>query len=1065
MTGMSSKHSKNSSTNKGLAPIKRKQTQSQNSQSPSLTATLQAIINRHLEGENNIESDYRTFLKQSKAYPVAYANLAAICINTDRLEEAVALSEKAISLAPGYASAHLNHANALRQLQRLSEAVESFRKVIKLEPNNLEALLQLGNVLKQSGDSSEAIMMFKKFLEHHPKKSSVWLSLGELYITRQEWTEALENLNQALNLDPTNREGHFNRGLALRGQQRQLEQGAKEAFREAIQCSSNELTTCRNLARLLRQRGELDRAAEAWQAALVIAPNDPDSLFGLALLERHRQHPAEALNLLQQLVKNPEVSAAVWFELGIQQASVPNPEAAARSYAEAIQRDPGHAAARCNLAVLQIAKGNFIEAELELRQAIKHSPTLVDAHFNLGIALKGQSKIEEAKEKYIHVLDLNPNYVKASCNLAAIANEQGDPAQALRWLEKAMATAPSMLELYTNKATALMELGRNKEAQDTYRQALAHDPTFDMGWFGLANLLHGSGEHSEALRCYEQVIALKPTHLEAKANRGIQLLRLGRHDQALATLQEVASLAPQWPAGHYQLANVLLEMGNFEAALQCCDDALALNPNSPEAHSNRGVALQNLGRMEEAEASYRQAVQTNPKFADAYYNLGVLCKEQGRFQEAVQFYRQAIAIRPTYANALTNLVYLLSFSQIESQENILAATTDWVRQLCTPRLEPFRQRNIELDRPLRLGVISAEIGNHAVSYFLKSYLRHYDRSLTNIHLFPTINRAESEAQALFELVEGVTPLANVEHERARALVLEQNIDLLIDTTAHMRGNRLELLAERCAPVQAHWIGFHGSTGVPAVDWFIGDHEVTPGHFAHHFSERLWRLPRLWVCYTPPTDAPEPEPRADDAPVTIGTFNNLLKVGEQSLALFAAVLRAVPKATLVIKDRRCHDPYMRRTVLERLSAHGIATERIQLIERVADWKAHMRLYNTLDLALDTTPLNSGTTGFDALFMGTPLVALRGDWMGGRLTSAMLKALDCHAWVAESPDQFVTIVRDLLSDRGHLRRSRRDLRQRVLASHLCDGPGLAAMMDREFRLMAELHNSERAISQPA
>jgi predicted O-linked N-acetylglucosamine transferase (SPINDLY family) len=157
--------------------------------------------------------------------------------------------------------------------------------------------------------------------------------------------------------------------------------------------------------------------------------------------------------------------------------------------------------------------------------------------------------------------------------------------------------------------------------------------------------------------------------------------------------------------------------------------------------------------------------------------------------------------------------------------------------------------------------------------------------------------------------------------------------------------------------------------------------------------------------------------------------------------------------------------MRRTVLERLSAHGIATERIQLIERVADWKAHMRLYNTLDLALDTTPLNSGTTGFDALFMGTPLVALRGDWMGGRLTSAMLKALDCHAWVAESPDQFVTIVRDLLSDRGHLRRSRRDLRQRVLASHLCDGPGLAAMMDREFRLMAELHNSERAISQPA
>lgn len=215
----------------------------------------------------------------------------------------------------------------------------------------------------------------------------------------------------------------------------------------------------------------------------------------------------------------------------------------------------------------------------------------------------------------------------------------------------------------------------------------------------------------------------------------------------------------------------------------------------------------------------------------------------------------------------------------------------------------------------------------------------------------------------------------------------------------------------------------------------------------------------WVCYSAPADAPEPEVAgAEEGPVTLGSFNNLLKVGEASLDLYGRVLTAIPGSQLLLKDVRCEDGFMRERILSRLAGWGVGPERVELVERVPSWQDHMRLYNRLDVALDTTPLNSGTTGFDALFMGTPLVALRGDWMGGRLTASILKGLGRPEWVAETTEEFVAIVTRLTADRQALRSLRHGLRQQVLASRLCDGAAMARAMDDALAGMARYHNEQ-------
>ncbi len=108
-------------------------------------------------------------------------------------------------------------------------------------------------------------------------------------------------------------------------------------------------------------------------------------------------------------------------------------------------------------------------------------------------------------------------------------------------------------------------------------------------------------------------------------------------------------------------------------------------------------------------------------------------------------------------------------------------------------------------------------------------------------------------------------------------------------------------------------------------------------------------------------------------------------------------------------------------------------------------------NRLDVALDTIPFNSGTTGFDALWMGVPLVALEGNWSGGRITSSVLKALGREEWIAQTEEEYVSIVRTLVEDVSHRKEIRESQRARMAASPLCDAEGLARALEGALEAM--------------
>ncbi|MGI9212061.1 MAG: tetratricopeptide repeat protein, partial [Methylococcaceae bacterium] len=355
-------------------------------------------------------------------------------------------------------------------------------------------------------------------------------------------------------------------------------------------------------------------------------------------------------------------------------------------------------------------------------------------------------------------------------------------------------------------------------------------------------------------------------------------------------------------------------------------------------------------------------------------------------------------------------------------------------------------------RPLRIGVVSAELGQHAVAYFLRSWLPHLNPDRITPYLYPTRTRHESQAQVFQDLALPGCSLADLDDAAAVERVRRDGIDILIDVSGHTEHNRLGVFARRAAPVQCHYIGFFATTGLSQMDYFLADAVLIPEDRDEQFVETVWRLPRPWLAYTPLEAAPESLwQAADDGTVCLGSFNNLVKVREDSLDLWARVMQALPEAWLLLKDGKATDAATQNRIREGLTRRGVDDRRVAFAGRTATWPEHMALYDHVDIALDTLPLNSGTTAFDALWMGVPLVTLAGGNMAGRMGAAIVTGMGQADWIAADEREYVAKVVALARDIPRRQALRATQRERMRASALCDGVGLARALEAAFEAM--------------
>jgi predicted O-linked N-acetylglucosamine transferase (SPINDLY family) len=263
-------------------------------------------------------------------------------------------------------------------------------------------------------------------------------------------------------------------------------------------------------------------------------------------------------------------------------------------------------------------------------------------------------------------------------------------------------------------------------------------------------------------------------------------------------------------------------------------------------------------------------------------------------------------------------------------------------------------------------------------------------------------------------------------------------------------NRLPLLARGLAPVQISYLGYPNTTGVPTITQRLVDEITDPSGEADAFAtENLIRFsPCAWT-YEAPSDAPSPAMPDAASPITFGSFNNFLKVTDDTLSVWSKILAQVPGSRLLIKSPHLEDPEVRKGVLERISAAGIAETSVELMGFFDSPLDHLAAYNRVDVALDTFPYNGTTTTCEALWMGVPVVSLAGDRHAARVGLSLLTAIGQPEWAAENEDAYIEKAVALAQDHALRSRLRESLRSEVAASILCDHAGQANRFEVALR----------------
>lgn len=244
-------------------------------------------------------------------------------------------------------------------------------------------------------------------------------------------------------------------------------------------------------------------------------------------------------------------------------------------------------------------------------------------------------------------------------------------------------------------------------------------------------------------------------------------------------------------------------------------------------------------------------------------------------------------------------------------------------------------------------------------------------------------------------------------------------------------------------MQVTWLGLPTTTGVAEMDYVLGDPHAIPAGFEGHFSETVWRMPDSYLCLAVPAAAGEvaPLPARSTGYVTFGSFNNLSKMTDAVVAVWARILKSVPGSRLLLKTKQLNDPAVCAKTRQRFAACGIAPDRLILDRILAARDDHLAAYNKVDIALDTFPYPGVTTSVEALWMGVPVLSMQGDRFMSCTAGSIAHNAGLPDWIAADDDAYVAKAVAFASGLERLAALRAGLRQQVLVSPLFDAPRFA------------------------
>ncbi|WP_269531132.1 tetratricopeptide repeat protein [Chitinimonas sp. BJYL2] len=553
---------------------------------------------------------------------------------------------------------------------------------------------------------------------------------------------------------------------------------------------------------------------------------------------------------------------------------------------------------------------------------------------------------------------------------------------------------------------------------------------------------------------------------------GAAQVECGQIHAGAETLQQLLAAGCRLPEVYINLGIAWLRSGKAKEAKQAFMDALLLEPDSIRARTGLGQVYLYDDCPTEARLEFAAVLAVSPDdkramagFADAHRALKL-------HPEAVYCYSELVRLAPDDAYAASMLVHaameMYDWEDLDARIAhahrlivdegkhggmvfALCGLREFSRhdlyQATLQRSQAAREAPLESEmllppggegERLRIGYLSSDFGTHPVSHLLVGALECHDRSKFEVFGYATGPKRDGadrqRIEAAFEHFHDVRALAD---DELQALIRTHRLHILVELNGHTAYSRIDGLSyKRCAPIQVTWLGYPGTTGTAFADYLFGDAVVTPPEHAGQYSEKVVNLPH---CYQPNdnkranglTSSREAEGLASDAFVMC-SFNQPFKLGPATFDIWCALLKKIDGSQLWLLEP---PEAAKDNLLEEAHQRGVDASRIVFAPK-RTLAEHMGRIGLADLALDTFPYGSHTTGSDALWAGVPLVTMMGETFASRVAASLLVNVGLSELITHTPEEYEHCILRLAQHPDELSALRVRLQAQLLQTPLFD-----------------------------
>ena len=571
-----------------------------------------------------------------------------------------------------------------------------------------------------------------------------------------------------------------------------------------------------------------------------------------------------------------------------------------------------------NAANAAFKAGEWQAALQQCDVALQVQPSLVPAQLLKARCLVRLGEWMPAREAFAQTLRLEPTNFSAWLEAGHLCKQMGELGQAAAAYQHAINAAPARYEAYLGMARVMAQEGHAQLADRAYNDAVQAAMAKDMDAVRQVHWLMGQyvlelGHARESLICFREALkvieAMKSLPPEDLANWAAEVqmdaarawLRLGHRDQAILLLTLASAATNESTLS--RLAALSFKNNYWQEAIEVSRRCVALYPKSAWAHWNLAHLLAECWQMEEAELELQQAEALAPMPGARSLRAAVAGKV-GNADMALALYAELAQEEGSGSSYASSAAMSSLYSDTLSAQEV----ADLHRRLFASWGEGARSRDSFVRAPrdgrrLRLGIVSADFHHqHPVNIFMQPVLRELDRSKIELFVYFVGESHDEQTVLASSRTEHWVEAAALNTTQLAKRIDTDEIDVLLDMAGHTSQHRMQLFAQRAAPVQMTYLGYPGSTGVPNMDVIVGDAVVTPEGCESLYTEQVVRLPGTVFCFAPEEVYLYPSFKVADAKrkLTFGSFNNVPKLTPRTLQLWARVLAAVPDSRLVLK---------------------------------------------------------------------------------------------------------------------------------------------------------------------